>query len=87
MIEKSAQPMNKVTCGAKARSNDGKPCKLPPLKNGRCRFHGGKSVVKHGFYTRDAVRQRKCVKDMIKDCQATLALFKEDGKQGLRPFS
>lgn len=29
------------TCGAKTRS--GTPCKRPPLLNGRCKLHGGKS--------------------------------------------
>lgn len=30
------------TCGAKTRQ--GTPCKKAPLKNGRCRLHGGKST-------------------------------------------
>jgi hypothetical protein len=29
-------------CGAKTRA--GTPCKCPPMKNGRCRLHGGKST-------------------------------------------
>lgn len=30
-------------CGAKTRS--GLPCKLPPMANGRCKYHGGKSLA------------------------------------------
>lgn len=41
-------------CGAMNRS--GNSCMLPPMSNGRCRLHGGKSTgamnprVKHGLY-------------------------------------
>lgn len=45
------------TCGAKTRK--GTPCKNPPMANGRCRFHGGKSLggiahpnFKHGRYSK-----------------------------------
>ncbi|UGB30959.1 MULTISPECIES: HGGxSTG domain-containing protein [Bacillales] len=34
--------MEKIICGAKTRQ--GTPCKKTPLKNGRCRLHGGKST-------------------------------------------
>ena len=34
--------VRKRICGAKTRQ--GKPCKKTSLKNGRCRFHGGKST-------------------------------------------
>ncbi|MEC2073994.1 HGGxSTG domain-containing protein [Alkalihalophilus marmarensis] len=34
--------MEKKKCGAKTRQ--GTPCKKKPLKNGRCRLHGGKST-------------------------------------------
>lgn len=37
------RPHERVICGAKTRS--GEPCKNPPLANGRCRFHGGKSLT------------------------------------------
>ena len=36
--------MNTTICGAKARSNAHQPCRLPAMKNGRCRFHGGLST-------------------------------------------
>lgn len=34
--------MEKTVCGAVTRS--GTPCKKTPLKNGKCRLHGGKST-------------------------------------------
>lgn len=34
--------MEKKVCGAKTRK--GTPCQKAPLKNGRCRLHGGKST-------------------------------------------
>lgn len=33
----------KKTCGAKTRA--GGKCRKPPLANGRCKFHGGKSIA------------------------------------------
>ena len=61
-------------CGAKTRS--GTPCKSPAMKNGRCRMHGGpspgppkgnKNALKHGYYTREAVENRRYVRQLIKD--------------------
>ena len=61
-------------CGAKARQRQYKPCRQPAMKNGRCRLHGGKSTgaktqegkiksaeanLKHGFYTKQAIQERK----------------------------
>lgn len=43
-----------MICGAKARSNNGKPCRFSPLENGRCRFHGGLKPIKHGHYSKKA---------------------------------
>ena len=48
-------------CGAKTRS--GAPCKGKPMRNGRCRMHGGKAgrPPKHGLYSKylsDPVRAR-----------------------------
>lgn len=48
----------RAICGAKTRR--GTPCKTSPMKNGRCRMHGGKSTgapkgnqnaLKHGRYS------------------------------------
>ncbi len=49
-------------CGAKTRS--GGFCGHYAMSNDRCRYHGGKStgaknpVVKHGYYTKAAIKQR-----------------------------
>lgn len=45
-------------CGAKARSNDGNPCKQPAMTNGRCYLHGGKSPTKHGNRSKVAKAKR-----------------------------
>ncbi len=61
-------------CGAHSRRS-GKPCRQPAMANGRCRFHGGKSTgppkgnknaLKHGFYTKEEIQNRRCVKKLIK---------------------
>ncbi len=60
-------------CGAKTRK--GTPCKSPAMPNGRCRMHGGKSpgppkgnqnAFKHGYYTKEAIEQRRYVKRLLK---------------------
>jgi hypothetical protein len=60
-------------CGAHARSS-GRPCEAPAMRNGRCRFHGGKSTGprtpeglerskranwKHGRYSAEAKQERR----------------------------
>ncbi len=57
--------MDKPICGAKARSNRGSPCKLPPMENGRCRFHGGMTPIKHGRYSKKMIIERKAMKEYI----------------------
>jgi hypothetical protein len=47
-------------CGAKCRSRNNAPCLNIALPTGRCRFHGGVTVLyKHGKYTRRAEQARK----------------------------
>lgn len=42
-------------CRAKARSNFRLPCRQAATKrNGRCHWHGGKVLIKHGNYTKHA---------------------------------
>ena len=61
-------------CGAKTRS--GRPCMSPAVHGKtRCRMHGGaqgsgaplgnKNALKHGLYTREAIAQRRQVRDLI----------------------
>ena len=62
-------------CGAKTRS--GKPCMSPAVDGkARCRMHGGapgsgaprgnKNAMKHGRYTREALRERRQLKDFLR---------------------
>jgi hypothetical protein len=64
--------MISMECGAKSRTREGKPCRMPAMANGRCRLHGGKSTgaktaeglasikaanTKHGFYSLEALEK------------------------------
>jgi len=59
-------------CGAKTRP--GHPCGQFAMKNGRCRYHGGKStgaknphrLITHGFYTTESINER-CVMRALLD--------------------
>lgn len=71
------KPYESKTCGAKTRS--GNPCKKWGMKpSGRCRLHGGKSTgprteegkarigashLKHGRYTKEAIRERRLARE------------------------
>ena len=56
-------------CGAKTRP--GHPCGHYTMKNGRCRYHGGKSTgakkphTKHGFYTKESIRERSIMRTLL----------------------
>jgi len=67
-------------CGAKTRRGT-EPCKAPAMKNGKCRLHGGKSkgpprnnqnALKHGFYTREAIAERRYIRQLLKDSKGLL---------------
>lgn len=58
-------------CGAHCRTT-GHPCLNFQMPNGRCRMHGGKSSgrpVEHGFYTQDAINDRRELREIIRDLQ------------------
>lgn len=65
-------------CGAKTRP--GHPCGHYAMTNGRCRYHGGKSTgarnphrpLKHGFYTKEAIQQRREANELLKLARETL---------------
>ncbi len=72
-------------CGAKTRA--GTPCKNSPMKNGRCRMHGGKSTGprtpeglersrkanwKHGRYSQEAIEERRRVRQLIKELRENI---------------
>ncbi len=62
-------------CGAKTRS--GKPCRSPAVTGKRrCRMHGGaagsgaprgnQNARKHGWYTREAIEERKQLRALLR---------------------
>ena len=65
-------------CGAKTRP--GNPCGHYAMSNGRCRYHGGKATgakkpfrpIKHGFYTKDAIAERKMLNELVSTSKKTL---------------
>ena len=70
-------------CGAKTRS--GGLCGHFSMKNGRCRYHGGKSTgakrpyrnIKHGRYTKEEIGNRKAVRDILKISDETLNMLNQ----------
>jgi hypothetical protein len=78
---------NVPKCGAKTRS--GEPCKKLGMKNGRCKFHGGKSTgpktlegklraalsnYKHGFYSKAAKEERRQTAEWIRQTRQSLGI-------------
>lgn len=62
-------------CGAKARSNSGNPCRHVALKNGRCHYHGGKALTKHGHYLRASKIERSRRRAFISEMRQSIRLF------------
>jgi hypothetical protein len=69
-------------CGAKTRA--GTPCKSPAVQGKkRCRMHGGalgsgaprdnKNAVKHGLYTREAIAQRRRLRELMRQSRKLLS--------------
>ena len=69
-------------CGAKTRS--GRPCMSPAVAGKkRCRMHGGASgsgapkgnqnALKSGFFTRQAIEERKKIRTLLRNAQRFLA--------------
>jgi hypothetical protein len=64
-------------CGAKTRS--GGFCGHYSMKNGRCRYHGGKSTgaknprVKHGMYTKAIIEEAKLINQLIREANQAAA--------------
>lgn len=71
-------------CGAKARTNNHRPCRQPAMANGRCRLHGGKCTgpktqdgkqrvklvnTKHGFYSIKRSAESKYIQHLIKNAE------------------
>ena len=73
-------------CGAKTRS--GTPCQAPAVKGKkRCRMHGGakgsrapkgnQNALKHGLHTREAIGERKMLRDFLRQAKDTLNDFEK----------
>jgi uncharacterized protein YjcR len=73
--------MNSARCGAKTRK--GRPCKSPAVHDKkRCRMHGGaegsgapignKNALKNGFYTKEAIEERKQLNEMMRSYRESL---------------
>ena len=80
--ESEGQAHATFICGAKTRQ--GKPCPNAPMKNGRCRMHGGKSTGprtpegkersrranwKHGYYSAESIAMRRYVRWLLHECK------------------
>jgi hypothetical protein len=70
-----------LRCGAKTRS--GGMCKSPAVQGKkRCRMHGGapgsgaprgnKNAQKHGLYTREAIAQRRQLRELMRQSRELL---------------
>lgn len=57
---------NTIPCGARSRQNNHRPCRQPAMPNGRCRLHGGKSPIKHGFYTKQSIAEGRQLQTLLK---------------------
>ncbi len=75
---------NAPRCGAKTKSNHGKPCRCPAIRGKvRCRIHGGAkgsgaprhnvNAIKHGGTTSVAKAFRKKVQLLIRESKKNLS--------------
>jgi hypothetical protein len=77
-------------CGAKTRG--GTHCQCPAMRNGRCRLHGGLSTgpktaagieairrarTKHGYYSKEAIIERRQGRVELRVLRQTLAYLSE----------
>lgn len=73
-MKADSYPMQGVHCGARTRQ--GKPCRNLPMKNGRCRLHGGKSKTgrehgryTHGQFTKEAIVTRRQLVELLREAR------------------
>jgi hypothetical protein len=73
--------LSSLRCGAKTRA--GTPCKSPSVHDKkRCRMHGGApgsgaprgnmNALKHGRYTREAIAERKRIRELVQQSRKLL---------------
>lgn len=82
MSPRNTGPMQATQrCGAQTRH--GEPCRAPALRGKkRCRMHGGAAgsgapsgngnAVKHGFFSREAIEERKFVRTVLSEAENLL---------------
>ena len=68
-------------CGAKSRA--GTPCRRAAGPNRRCHYHGGapgsgaprgnQNALKHGYYTREAIEERRWLQRLMKETKSLMA--------------
>jgi hypothetical protein len=78
-----------LCCDARSRRT-GLLCRQPAMKNGKCRFHGGKSTgaktlegkrrqraacLIHGYYTKEAKAKRQQMRDVLRQMLDGLSIF------------
>ena len=80
-IRNTGPMLKSPRCGARTRT--GTSCNSPAVRGKRrCRMHGGapgtgapkgnKNALKHGFYTKEAIAERKQLSDLIRDSKELL---------------
>jgi hypothetical protein len=84
----AGDPNTAPRCGAKTRN--GKKCRAPAMRNGRCRMHGGTSTGprtreglahsrrarwKHGLYSAEAKEERRFFRQLVQDAGILLRRF------------
>jgi hypothetical protein len=87
MKKHSEVPHDSSICGAKARTNNYKPCRRISMTNGRCHLHGGKSTGaktaagkliqkmaswKHGMRSKEAIAETRVLRQTLRFCQDSL---------------
>ena len=76
-------------CRARTRSEG--LCGHFAMRNGRCRYHGGKSTgannphrpSKHGLYTKEAISNNKFLREMLRESNQTIADVERHIARGL----
>ncbi|WP_298883682.1 HGGxSTG domain-containing protein [uncultured Bradyrhizobium sp.] len=83
-----------IRCGARTRS--GETCRAPALRGKmRCRMHGGawgsgapdgnSNAVKHGFFTSEAIEERKFVRTILAEAESLLCQLPAQPQKNATP--
>jgi hypothetical protein len=67
-------PHESNLCGAHARTT-GMPCRKYAMTNGRCKLHGGKTPIKHGMYTKEALELRRQYAELLRDSRSLMTEY------------